>query len=117
MMRYFSWIITIPFTVFAILFIVGNKDYVPLTYWIDTPPYELPLYAIGLAMLGIGFLGGAFFVSLSFYALRHEYWKTKRKLNRLEQELENQKRTEAEKEDAPTTAIAEEERLQIAKSY
>ena len=68
-------------------------------------------------MMGIGFLGGAFFVSLSFYALRHEYWKTKRKLNRLEQELENQKLTGAEKEDNPVTEVAGEERLQIAKSY
>jgi len=92
MMKYFSWFITIPLTVLSLMFLIGNTDNVSLHYWMDKPPYELPLYAVGLGMLGLGFFGGALFVSLNYYALRHEYWKVKRRLSRLETELEDSKK-------------------------
>lgn len=106
MMKYFSWFITIPLTVLSLMFLIGNTDNVSLYYWMDKPPYELPLYAVGLAMLGIGFFGGALFVSLNYYALRHEHWKVKRRLARLETELEDSKKkpakpAETENRDAP----------------
>lgn len=106
MMKYFSWFITIPLTVLSLMFLIGNTDPVSVYYWMDTPPYELPLYAVGLAMLAVGFLSGALFVSLNYYALRHEHWKVKRRLARLETEMEDSKKQppappEAEKQDTP----------------
>ncbi|MBL1148185.1 MAG: LapA family protein [Pseudomonadota bacterium] len=95
MMKYFSWFITIPLTVLSLMFLIGNTDNVSVYYWMDTPPYELPLYAVGLAMLAVGFLGGALFVSLNYYALRHEHWKVKRRLARIETELEESKKKPA----------------------
>lgn len=117
-MKYISWVITIPFTVLALLFVISNKTYVSVNYWFDKPPYDVPLYAVGLGMLGIGFLGGALFVSFSYYALRHEYWKTKLKLNRLEKQLEEQKQTDLEKDDGETRGTVDgQSSLLIAKSY
>lgn len=106
MMKYFSWFITIPLTVLSLMFLIGNTHDVSLYYWTNTPPYELPLYAVGLAMLAVGFLGGAFFVSLNYYALRHEHWKVKRRLARIETELEESKKkppiaAAPENQDAP----------------
>jgi uncharacterized integral membrane protein len=95
MMKYFAWLITIPLTVLSLMFLIGNTGSVSVHYWMNTPPYELPLYVVGLAMLGVGFLSGALFVSLNYYALRHEHWKVKRRLARLETELQDSKKQPA----------------------
>ena len=103
-MRYLSWMITIPLTVLSVLFLVGNTGKVAVHYWINTPPFDVPLYAVGLAMLGIGFLAGAMFISLSYYALRHKHWRLKRRLARLEEEMDdllNAPRTAEDDEEPP----------------
>ncbi len=92
-MKYISWLITIPLTVLALVFIISNQDRIDVHYWIYAESYSLPLYFVGLFMLGVGFFCGALFVSISAYSLRHEHWKTKRHLKRLQAELENQTST------------------------
>lgn len=57
-MRYFSWIITIPLAVIAVLFAVSNRDPLALNLW--PLPYELtvPVFVVVLVALVVGFLAG-----------------------------------------------------------
>lgn len=57
-MRYFTWIITVPVAIIAVLFAISNRDLVTLNLW--PLPYELtiPIFLAVLVAVVIGFLAG-----------------------------------------------------------
>lgn len=97
-MKYITWIITLPLTALAVIFAAGNTQYVPLYLSPFDEPVQTRLYMIGLAMLGIGFLCGALFVWLNSLKLNVKYRSEQKRADRLDRELERQKKESAEKD-------------------
>ncbi|MEM7442464.1 MAG: LapA family protein [Pseudomonadota bacterium] len=57
-MRYFSWIITIPLAVIAVLFAISNRDPVTLDLWPLPFTLTIPIFIVVLAAIVVGFLAG-----------------------------------------------------------
>lgn len=87
-MSYLTLIITVPLTVFAILFAVSNSADVTVGLWPFEKEYTVSTWFFGLAMLGAGFFLGALFVWILSQKTRFQYWKESRRAARLEKELE-----------------------------
>ncbi len=87
-MAYLTLLITIPLTVFAILFAISNGDDISVGLWPLEGRYALPVWIFGLGLLGCGFFLGALFVWLPAQKMRFRYWQESRKSSRLEKELE-----------------------------
>lgn len=87
-MAYLTWLITIPLTVFTVLFAVSNGGDITLALWPLDDKATMPVYAFGLAMLGGGFFLGALFVWILSQRTRFLYWRTQRHNARLEKELD-----------------------------
>lgn len=105
-MAYLTWLITIPLTLFTVLFAVSNGDDITLALWPLDGKATMPVYAFGLAMLGGGFFLGALFVWILSQRTRFLYWRTRRHNARLEKELDGMQAKTAAAPDAPATAIA-----------
>lgn len=88
MLRYLSLIITLPLTVFAVLFALSNDATAEVALWPLEGVRIVPLYLLGLGMLALGFFCGAVFVSLYAQRIRFKYWQEKRQRARLEKEVE-----------------------------
>lgn len=102
-MAYISWIITLPLTVIAVLFVVSNTEKVDFYLYPGAVAWSLPVYAVGLALLLGGFLAGALFVSLHAQKTMFRYWQEKNKSARLGKELDDMHR---KSEAAETAAVA-----------
>lgn len=87
-MAYLTLLITIPLTIFAVLFAISNDGDVALGLWPFDGRYTLPVWLFGLGLLGSGFFLGALFVWLLAQKTRFRYWQESRKSARLEKELE-----------------------------
>ena len=87
-MKYFTLLITVPLTVFAVLFAVSNGASVQLTLWPFEFKQELPVNVLALGFLMAGFFLGALFVWILNQKMRFKYWQETRKSQRLEKELE-----------------------------
>lgn len=94
-MSYLTLIITLPLTVFAILFAVSNSGDVTVGLWPLDQTHTVSIWVFGLAMLGVGFFTGALFVWILGQKTRFLYWKESRRAARLEKELDalNKKQT------------------------
>lgn len=108
-MQYITLIITLPLTVFAVLFVLSNPDSVTLYLWPEDQDfsYAAPLWQVGLGLLGGGFFLGALFVWLLSQKMRFRYWQESRKSARLEKELEQlHAAAQADKDKAAAVAPA-----------
>jgi uncharacterized integral membrane protein len=86
-MRLLSFIITVPFSVFLLIFAVSNPQAVELRLWpLDAVVTQPVSIAVSVLMLA-AFLCGALFVALQAWALRVRYWRERRKNERLEKEI------------------------------
>lgn len=102
-MSYLTLLITIPLTIFAVLFAVSNDADVSVGLWPLDGRHEMPIYALGLGMLIGGFLLGALFVSILAQKTRFLFWQEQRKRARLEKELDS---LHAKTHPAPSTPKA-----------
>lgn len=91
-MAYLTLIITIPLTLFALAFAASNSAIVTAGLWPLDKTWEMPLSILGLGMLGLGFLTGSLFVWLLYQRLRYRNWQHRRKIARLEKELDKHKK-------------------------
>lgn len=109
-MSYLTLLITIPLTIFAVLFAVSNDSDVTVRLWPLEGAHDMPVYALGLGMLISGFLLGALFVSILAQKTRFLFWKEQRKRARLEKELDSL-HTKAHPAAVPTTPKPETQAL------
>lgn len=88
-MNYLTLLITVPVTVFSILFVVANAGSVSLSVYPGAPEYTMPIYTLGIALLAGGFFLGALFVGLHAQKTTVLYWREKQRSARLEKELDD----------------------------
>ena len=101
-MHYITLLITLPATVFAVLFAASNSGDVTVHFWPLKNEMTLPLSVVALSMLGAGFFLGALFVWIYSRKTVFECWKESRRAARLEKELEEMHRRREETEtDSP----------------
>jgi len=87
-MKYLTWLITLPLTLFCLSFALSNDADVQLSFWPFENTYETGVNVFGLAFLGAGFFLGALFVWILDQKMRFKYWQETRKSARLEKELD-----------------------------
>ncbi|MDE1151970.1 MAG: hypothetical protein PW788_05465 [Micavibrio sp.] len=87
-MKYLTFIITVPLSIFAVLFAVSNDAEVQLSLWPFENTYKTGVNVFGMGFLGLGFFLGALFVWILNQKMRFKYWKETRKTARLEKELD-----------------------------
>ena len=95
-MRYVLWLISIPLTVFVVLFAVSNPVFVHLELVPLKGGWDLSLATVGLGMMALGFLSGAVFVGVQGYRMQIKKWQETRRADRLEKELERVKTNAAQ---------------------
>ena len=99
-MKYLTLFITLPITLFSILFVAANTDHVSYYLYPGDTARSLPLYAIGIGLLGVGFLTGAVFVALYAQRLQFKYWAETRKSAQLEKALAAYEEKDISRKDA-----------------
>ena len=104
-MAYLTLIITIPLTLFALAFAASNSASVKFGLWPLDQTWDVPLSILALGMLGLGFLSGAGFVWIMYQRLRFHHWQHKRKIARLEKELDGLNQKAAEEKSPASTAV------------
>ncbi len=97
-MAYITLFITVPLTLFAVLFAVSNTGDVTVTLLPFDGKLTLGVYELGLGMMGIGFFFGALFVGIHSQKVRLNAWKQKRRAERLEKEIDGLREKESSKE-------------------
>lgn len=103
-MRFLLWLISIPLTVFVILFAVSNTAKVSVALMPIKGSYELSLATVGLGLMALGFLAGSVFVGVQGYRTQIGKWQETRRADRLEKELLRVKETYARMK-PPATAL------------
>ncbi len=95
--RYFSWIITLPIALFAVLFAISNSDLmVTFTLWPTPSKLEAPVYLVILLTLVVGFVVGGFIAWANQHRNRARARRAEDRVYTLEHELmETQLRTAA----------------------
>ncbi len=97
-------LITLPLTVFSVLFALSNRQDVAVSLWPLMETYSLPLWLLGLGLLGVGFFLGAAFVAIPAQRLRFRLWREKNRADRLEKDMATLKASSEKKEEAPPPA-------------
>lgn len=97
-MRYVSLLVTVPLTVFSILFAMSNIGKVSVSLTPVGPQAELPLWLVGLGLMGVGFFCGALLLWLGALRLRFSRRRALGQVARLERELQRQKNLQAEQD-------------------
>lgn len=87
MRKIISLFITVPLSLFVLLFAVSNTHSVEVSFDIVELSVQTSLYIIGLGLMAIGFLVGCILVWLNLYGYRIKYWRVKRQNTRLEDEM------------------------------
>lgn len=110
MLRILSLIITLPLSLFVVLFAIANTDIITTQIAFFDYSFDVPQYVLGLAMLAIGFICGGLLVWLNLYGYRIRYWQAKRKIAKYEDEMTNLKEKQMEKsadltDDEPLTSL------------
>ena len=101
-MKYITLLITVPLTLFAVVFAIFNAQSVKVTFLpFDGFSFSLPVSVLALGLLGAGFLSGALFVWLYSQKLRWRCWRETRRADRLEKDLAalTEKKTQADTAD------------------
>jgi uncharacterized integral membrane protein len=99
--RYLTWLITIPLSIFSVIFALSNTGSVQIFLQPFEGSYDTPVSLLGLGMMAAGFFLGAVFVWIHSQKLRWQYWQEKRKAERLQKECTERLAKEAVK----TTAL------------
>lgn len=95
-MTYLTLLITVPLSIFTVLFAISNTETVPFFLFPGDDGYNVPGYLLGLGMLALGFLSGILFVGLLAQRTQFRYWQEKNRAQRLEKELEKIEKAAAE---------------------
>jgi len=85
--KYFSWIVTVPLTLVAVVFAVTNRAGVTLNLWPFGITIEAPLFILVLGSVFIGVLVGGTIAWLSAGATRRRAREAQRRAANLEREL------------------------------
>lgn len=123
-LRYLSWIITIPIAALAISFAVSNRDSVVLTIWPLPFSIAVPLYLAVLGTFVLGFLVGGVVAWANQHRYRRDARRHAKRLRELSAEVkryrerdarvreEAARAEEAARRHAAATASAEAARLE-----
>lgn len=95
-MNFLGLIITVPLTVFAVLFAVSNGGEVRVSLWPLEQIFVTRASILGLVMMALGFFAGAVLVALQAQKTRFAFWRERRKTMRLEKQIENAQNKEKE---------------------
>lgn len=87
-MRYLTLIVTLPLSLFILLFVVANRARVDVFLYPGADGVTWPLYSIALLMLVLGFIGGSLIVFIYAQRTRIKLWQESRRAARLEKELD-----------------------------
>jgi uncharacterized integral membrane protein len=82
----FSWILTLPLIVVAVIFAIANRELVILDLWPFELSPQLPLFVILLACIVFGLMVGSLATWLSGAATRQRLRQTRRRMAELERE-------------------------------
>lgn len=88
-MRYLSFLITVPLSLFCLFFAVSNTEKVQVSLTPVGPEAHLPLWLVGLGLMAAGFVCGALLLWIASLGLRLSRLKALSRLARLERELQN----------------------------
>jgi uncharacterized integral membrane protein len=83
----FSWILTLPLIVVAVVFSIANRDPVTLDLWPFDLSLRMPLFAVLLASLVVGLLIGGLAAWLSGAGARRRGRRARRRVEELEREV------------------------------
>ena len=102
-MKRFSWILTLPLIVVAVIFAIANREPITLDLWpLDTSP-RLPLFVILLACVAFGLAVGGLATWLSAAPARQRARQARRRVAELEREAV---RLRQERDRAPSAGAA-----------
>ena len=87
-MRFFSWIITLPIALFAVLFAISNRDTVTFSLWPTPFTLEAPIYLATLLALVVGFVAGGFIAWAAQHRNRARARRAEDRVFYLERELQ-----------------------------
>lgn len=87
-MRYLTLLITLPLTLFILLFVVSNTERIPVSFYPGSEGSDWAVYMIALFMLALGFVAGALIVFIYAQRTRLRLWQESRRAARLEKELD-----------------------------
>lgn len=100
MFRVLTFLITVPLSLFVLLFAVSNTQDITVSLLFVDYSITLPAYIIILGLMALGFLAGCVLVWLNLYGYRIKYWRASRHQPKLEAEIERLKGALEEKEAA-----------------
>lgn len=87
MMSFIRWILSLIIAVAAVLFALGNRDDIPLTWSPLHEPATLPVFVpVLIALLG-GFIAGGFVVWANAAPIRADRRRQRKQIAKLEEEL------------------------------
>ena len=98
MFRVLTFLITVPLSLFVLLFAVSNTQEMTVSLLILDQSMSLPVYVAVLGLMALGFLAGGVLVWLNLYGYRIKYWRLSRQQPKLEAEIERLKGALEEKE-------------------
>lgn len=85
-MKRFSWILTLPLIVVAVIFAIANREPITLDLWPFEASPRLPLFVILLACVGFGLAVGGLATWLSAVPARQRARQARRRVAELERE-------------------------------
>tara|TARA_B100001971_G_C18031936_1_gene453017 strand:+ start:323 stop:709 length:387 start_codon:yes stop_codon:yes gene_type:complete len=91
MTKLINLLITVPLSLFVLLFAVSNTQKIDVFLNFFGLELTLPMYVISLGMMAVGFLVGCFLVWMNLYGYRIKYWSVSRKNTKLENEIDQLK--------------------------
>ncbi len=97
MQRILTFCITLPLSLFVLLFAIANSGDITVKLAFFDVSYDIPQYVLGLGMLAIGFICGGLMVWLNLYGYRIRYWQANRKIKKYEDEMTHLKEKQMEK--------------------
>lgn len=88
MLKYFSWIFTVPLAVVILVFSIVNRALVPIEVWPLPFTFEIPVNAFFLSALAIGVFWGGFSAWLAAGNARRRAREQKRRADHAELQIE-----------------------------
>jgi len=112
--RRFSWLVTLPLLVVAVVFAVANRQTVPVRLWPLRIELELPLFLLVLGALGLGLLAGMVAGWLGAGGARRRAREERARAEALAAEVERLHRDQALARPAPDAEPARRPPLRLA---
>lgn len=97
MLRVLSFCITLPLSLFVILFAIANTGDVTARLAFFDISLDMPQYVLSLGLMALGFICGGVMVWLNLYGYRIRYWQAQRKIAKYEGEITMIKERQMEK--------------------